>query len=421
MNPQIWFLIAGGALLIVFLAALDMSRLLRKKSGDWQELEKEAEEDTNPLMDVEQEAPAEASAEPVAAGRVEKITLPRAPEILDQIITHTDWDGIISGALLKNFSPLARVGVTTPRALRSTLRAAAKNPDKPNRLFIADIGIESANLPDIEDALIDIKKAGTKIYWYDHHPWSPLSVDTAARDCEDIIVDIKFRNAAEIIHQRITGSDPYADQLIRLLTNQLKPEEEEWGAGWRHLIMATQSSGTFSDIIDLITNLAANRSFSVSDRFKISRMAEEEKIFQRFAEGKHREEQSNSGMKFLVVDLRVFRMEYDENGRLKRKFDRHNPPASIGYDIVKYHKPDFYIMVLKNNRLSIRGGEERKFRVDPLRKIKLIKGNPVQVAGHTYAAGVYLTVGLKSKMKYIWDWSLPQEVEDFIEEVKQKL
>ena len=421
MNPQLWFIIGGGALLVVFLAALDLSRLIRKKAGDWQELEREAEEDTNPLMDVEQETSEEAAAQPVAAGRLEKITLRRAPEILDQILTHTDWDGIISGALLKNFSPLARVGVTTPRALRNTLRAAAKNPDKPNRFFIADIGIESTNLPDIEDSLIDIKKAGTKIYWYDHHPWSPLSIDTAGRDCEDIIVDIKFRNAAEIIQQRITGGDPYADQLIRLLTNNLKPEEEEWGAKWRYLIMATQSAGTFSDIIDLIGNLAANRSFSVSDKFKISRMAEEEKIFQRFAEGKQREETSESGMKFLVADLRVFRMEYDESGHLKRKFDRHTPPASIGYDIVKYHKPDFYIMVLKNNRLSIRGGEERKFRVDPLRTLKLIKGNPVQIAGHTYAAGVYLTISLKSKLKYIWDWSLPREVEDFIQEVKNRL
>jgi hypothetical protein len=420
MSAHVLFLISGGAFLIFLLAALELSRGIRKKSGDWQKLEQEAEQETNPLMEVEQEV-AEAPAARPSAGKLEKLNLPRAPEIIDQILTHTDWDGMISGALIKNFSPLAKVEVSTPRALKTNLRKIARSPDKPNRLFISDIGIGSAYLADIEDALIDIQKSGTKIYWYDHHRWSPLSVDTARRDCEDLIVDIKFRNAAEIIYERIVRGNDYAAQLIRLLRNKLKPEEEEWGENWRRLILATQSSGTISDIVELIGNLAADRSFSVTDKFRISRMADEEKIFQRFAEGKHREEVTQSGLKFLVVDLRIFRMEYDAGGNLKRKFDRHTPPASIGYDIAQYHKPDFYILVLKNDRLSIRGGMERKFRIDPLRSLKSIAGKPVQIAGHTYAAGVYLTVGLKSKLKYIWNWALPQEVEDFIGEVKKRL
>jgi len=122
-----------------------------------------------------------------------------------------------------------------------------------------------------------------------------------------------------------------------------------------------------------------------------------------------------------VVDLRVFREEYDTSGQLKKKFARHNPPASIGYDIVEYHNPDFYIMVLKNDRLSIRGGRDRKFKVDTIKEVKSIKGKPCRISGHSYAAGVYLTVGIASKLKYIYNWALPQEVEDFIEELKTRL
>jgi hypothetical protein len=425
MDPYIFFIIGGVAFIIFLLVALDLTRLIKKKAGDWQELAAEEEKETDPLMEVGNLGEAEYGEEEMPPARSEditKINLPRQAEIFDHIITHTDWDGIISGALLKHFSPLAKVEVTSARGIRWALRALAKNPDKPHRLFITDVGIASESLADIEDALIDLQKAGVKIYWYDHHPWSNLSIDTAERDCADIIVNPKFRNAADIVFKRIIGEDdPYAAQLMRLINNKLNPEEEEWGRNWRLLIMATQSAPSFGDIIDLITKIAGNKAISVSDKFKIKRMAEEEVIYKKFAEGKHREEITQSGMKFLVVDLRVFREEYDTSGQLKKKFARHNPPASIGYDIVKYHNPDFYIMVLKNGRLSIRGGRDRKFKVDTIKEVRSIKGKPCRISGHSYAAGVYLTVGIASKLKYLYNWALPQEVEDFIEELKTRL
>jgi hypothetical protein len=426
MDPHIYFIIGGAAFIIFLLVALDLTRLIRKKGGVWEEVAAAAREEEAPLMEVGNVADtgeeAAAPARRAPGGELTRLDLPRKPEIFDHILTHNDWDGIISGALLKHFSPLARIEITTVNGVRWALRSLAKNPDKPHRLFITDVGISSESLADIEDALIDLQKAGVKIYWYDHHPWSPLSIDTAERDCEDLIVDPHFQNAADIVFKRITGEDdPYAAQLMRLINNRLQPEEEEWGKKWRLLILSTQSAPSPGDLIDLITKLAADRELSVADKFKIKRMEEEENIYQKFAQGKHREETTQSGMRFLVVDLRVFREEYDEAGNLKRKFARHTPPASIGYDIVQYHNPDFYIMVLKNDRLSIRGGKERKFKVDALQGVKSIKGNPCRIAGHSYAAGVYLTVGLASKLKYIFNWSLPREVEDFIEEVKTRI
>ncbi len=425
MDPHIYFTIGGVAFIIFLLVALDLTRLIKKKAGDWQELAAEEGRETDPLMEVGNLGEVEYGEEEIPPARSEEITklnLPRQAEIFDHIITHTDWDGIISGALLKHFSPLAKVEVTSARGIRWALRALAKNPDKPHRLFITDVGIASESLADIEDALIDLQKAGVKIYWYDHHPWSNLSIDTAARDCADIIVNPKFRNAADIVFKRITGEDdPYAAQLMRLINNKITSEEEVWGKNWRLLILATQSAPSFGDIVDLITKIAGNKAMSVSDKFKIKRMAEEEVIYKKFAEGKHREEITQSGMKFLVVDLRVFREEYDTSGQLKKKFARHNPPASIGYDIVEHHNPDFYIMVLKNDRLSIRGGRDRKFKVDTIKGLKSIKGKPCRISGHSYAAGVYLTVGIASKLKYIYNWALPQEVEDFIEELKTRL
>lgn len=426
MNPQLYFIIGGAAFVVFLLVVLDLSRMIRKKSGVWDEAAAAAEQEDAPLMEVgnvdDRGEAGSAPAQRTPDGKLSKLDLPRKPEIFDYILTHNDWDGIISGALLKHFSPLARVEITTVRGVQWALKNLAKNPDKPHRLFIADVGISSDSLANIEDALIDLQKAGVKIYWYDHHPWSNLSIETAERDVEDLIVDPRFQNAADIVFERIVGTDdPYAGQLMRLIRNRLNPDEEEWGNQWRLLILSIQSAPSPGDVADLVNKLAGDKELSVADKFKIKRMAEEEKTYKKFAEGKHREETTQSGMRFLVVDLRVFREEYDEAGNLKRKFARHNPPASIGYEIVNYHNPDFYIMVLTNERLSIRGGKERKFKVDALKDVKSIKGNPCRIAGHSYAAGVYLTVGLSSKLKYIFNWSLPREVEDFIEEVKTRL
>ncbi len=234
MDPHIYFIIGGVAFIIFILVALDLTRMIKKKTGDWQELASEEGKETDPLMEVGNIGDGEYGEEEMPPARSEEITklnLPRQAEIFDHIITHTDWDGIISGALLKHFSPLAKVEVTSARGIRWALRALAKNPDKPHRLFITDVGIASESLADIEDALIDLQKAGVKIYWYDHHPWSNLSIDTAERDCADIIVNPKFRNAADIVFKRIIGEDdPYAAQLMRLINNKLTPEEEAWGS-----------------------------------------------------------------------------------------------------------------------------------------------------------------------------------------------
>ncbi len=419
MTPTILFTVCGIAFLVFLFAALELSRMIRKQSGEWQKLAAEAEAETSPLMG-DAEAPAALPA--ARPGQIAPIALPRAPGIIDQIFTHSDWDGIFSGALLKYFSPLARIEILTPRRLKWGFRNLARSADKPKRLFIADLPVAGdGDLPDIESSLIDLARGGMEIYWYDHHPWSPLCLETIRRDCKDLIVDTRVRNAAEIVRQRLFGPDPYADKLLGLLGNQSAPEDAEWGASWRRLIAATQSSGLTSDLVDLIGNLAANRPFTVSDRFAINRMAEEETRYRKFAEKRHRKETTRSGQVLLVVDLRAFRLDFDEQGRPHRAFDRHTPPASIGHDIVEAHRPDVYIMVLKNDRLSIRSGHGRNAVLDPILGLKEIAGLPVQVAGHKYAAGVYLTVGLSGKIKSLWDWSLPQPVEDFIREVKEKL
>ena len=417
MPAHLFLYISGAAFLLFLLAALDLSRIIRKQSGRWETIAAEPETEFSPLMDTETES---VSAGAVEKGRFEKLKLPRAPEIVDQILTHTDWDGVISGALIKNFSPLAKVSATSAVGLRRSLRDLARSGDKPNRLFITDIGVENRFLPDIESSMIDLSRAGVKIYWYDHHPWSLQSVDTLKTDCRDLIVDERYRHAAEIVHERIIPPDEYARKLIRLLTNRLQPDEEEWGESWGRLISANQVSGSQDDIGELIGNLAADRPFSMTDRFRVSRMEQEEKVYLQFAKREHRQERTLKGLRFLVVDLRSFRMEPDARGRMRRRFIRQPPPASIGHQIEEHHNPDAYILVLKNDRLAIRSGREKRFTIEPLQGLVSIKGKPCRVAGHAHAAGVYLTLGFKSKMRAIWDWSLPPEVEDFIEEVKAR-
>ena len=52
MDPHIYFIIGGAAFIVFLLIALDLTRLIRKKAGDWQELVSEEDSETDPLMEV---------------------------------------------------------------------------------------------------------------------------------------------------------------------------------------------------------------------------------------------------------------------------------------------------------------------------------------------------------------------------------
>ena len=418
------YYIALGAFAFVAIALFaDVIRLLRVLK-EQNPLEEMVGEESDMAEEADEAPPLEAVPEALAptGAKITPLDIPIDLETSNAIITHTDFDGVVSGAMLRHIlGPNTSIMLSSPARIHKSLEFIARKPIKPQRLFIADLGVRTSKLPDVESALIDIAEAGTGIFWYDHHPWSKSSIETIERDAEDVIVDSTASDAAWIILKRLGSKSPYCEKLLRFVTNRLEPDEVEWGKQWQFLLMALQSKGSFAEKEEAIVNLAENKELSFIDRRKAKQSEKDLAYTIKLAQKNLRKELTASGKEFLIVDLRTFRVE-EKDGKKKRVFDYHTVTSSIGWEVVKYHRPDFYILIYTNIRGSIRAGRNiPDLTFAPLQTLTKIKGKDCLIQGHGQASGVYLQLGLASKLKGIYNWSLPQEVENFIEEVKLRL
>ncbi|MDP8247330.1 MAG: hypothetical protein P9M00_04275 [Candidatus Tritonobacter lacicola] len=420
--PAGYYITLGAFAFIAIALFANVNRLLRVMK-EKNPLEEMVGEDDDMAEEADEAPPLETLERPGRAGRkIAPLEIPIDLETTNTVLTHTDFDGVVSGAMLRHIlGPNTNIMLSSPARIHRSLEFLAMKPLKPNRLFIADLGVRTAKLPDVESALIDIAEAGTKIYWYDHHPWSKSSVETIERDAEDVIVDRTASDAAAIIQKRLGSKSPYCEKLLRFVSNRLEPDEMEWGKQWQFLLMALQSKGSFAEREEAIVNLAENKELSFIDKRKVHQSEKDQEYTVKLARKSHRKETTASGKQFLVVDLRTFRVE-EKDGKKKRVFDYHTVTSSIGWEIVKFQKPDFYILFYSNVRGSIRAGRNIPgLSFEPLQTLTKIKGKDCLIQGHGQASGVYLQLGMASKLKGMYNWSLPQEVENFIEEVKLRL
>lgn len=84
------------------------------------------------------------------------------------LITHTDLDGIASGALiLKKVGNVSRVYFTQPQYLHSRLSSVPNGSE----VYITDLGINGSTLGKILTEVSRIISSGGRVLWFDHHIW----------------------------------------------------------------------------------------------------------------------------------------------------------------------------------------------------------------------------------------------------------
>ncbi|MGC8974697.1 MAG: DHH family phosphoesterase [Thermoprotei archaeon] len=84
------------------------------------------------------------------------------------LITHTDLDGVASGALiLKKYGSVDRIYFTQPHHLHSRLAWVPNG----SIVYITDIGINKTSLSKIRENIKRILGSGGEIFWFDHHVW----------------------------------------------------------------------------------------------------------------------------------------------------------------------------------------------------------------------------------------------------------
>lgn len=84
------------------------------------------------------------------------------------LITHTDLDGVASGALiLKKYGHVDKILFTQPHNLHSRLSGVPSG----STVYITDLGVNEASINKIKENVKRILGSGGEIFWFDHHVW----------------------------------------------------------------------------------------------------------------------------------------------------------------------------------------------------------------------------------------------------------
>lgn len=84
------------------------------------------------------------------------------------LITHTDLDGVASGALiLKKYGDLDKIYFTQPHHLHARLAGVPNS----SIVYITDLGINKTSLDKIKENIKRIVNSGGEVFWFDHHVW----------------------------------------------------------------------------------------------------------------------------------------------------------------------------------------------------------------------------------------------------------
>ncbi|MEM2021599.1 MAG: DHHA1 domain-containing protein [Zestosphaera sp.] len=84
------------------------------------------------------------------------------------LITHTDLDGLASGALLlRRFGSLDKVFFAQPHHLHSRLAGVPNG----SVVYVTDLGVNRTTLSKVKEQVRRILESGGEVYWFDHHVW----------------------------------------------------------------------------------------------------------------------------------------------------------------------------------------------------------------------------------------------------------
>lgn len=139
------------------------------------------------------------------------------------VISHaSDIDGIASSALIKMkyntplnylfFSDYSKEGLAyVEKGLSKVLRPRTT-------LFITDLGINPGLTNSFLGIIHKVRKAGGKIFWFDHHMWGESELKRIAERCDIAIVGENKRYCAtEIVFRKLVIKTRFARRLVEIV------------------------------------------------------------------------------------------------------------------------------------------------------------------------------------------------------------
>ncbi len=338
----------------------------------------------------------------------------------DLIVTHSDFDGFISGALLqRKLGKKAEISFSSPLRIGKDLTKSSLQLPFYNRIFVADIRLNPSFEKEVELFLKNAANNNVSVFWYDHHIWAASSFSILKSHCEDCIVDTNFKTAAEIIQRRLFQKDEYSERLIHFIKGKTIKSDPDWDEDIRFLLSELQTRLPVEMKQGVISKLAFNEPLETAEKRLIKNGRKRSIFTERIARKKHLTVITHRKRKFIIIDLRTFRYEQTESGQRLYVIEKKKPESVVGMKACREHDADFALILWSNERFSLYQGIDKSVDFSQLFGIQKFAKYPVKIRGHSYAAGGEISINFITKVRLIFNWSLPSEILALIDGLKE--
>ena len=344
------------------------------------------------------------------------------------ILAYPDPPGLVAAAQILRALPRAELRFAYPGDLPGELASFAERSAALHTLVVVGMPLHDEQLDAVAPALQEIARRDAPMLWYDHHPWSERALHTVESVAEDVLVRPDVGTVARIVSLRLLPGDELADRMARLLADRLAPAEEEWGLNWACLLQELSSrrfSGTGRNASrrgDVLRMLAEDRPLGLRERMEVRRNIERRFLADEVAKLAHREEFTEQGRKFLIVDLRRLHFETSALGQRHVVVLYRRPAAAqLSRQACRLHGADFAVCIHDAERYSLHRGLDSTVDLRPLLELHTLVEHLVQVDGHEDTIGVRCALPWSKRWGSRGHLKLPQVAELLILEVRARL
>ena len=322
------------------------------------------------------------------------------------VITHNDFDGIFSGAMLlaglRDRRAVLEVAIATPRRLAQTLTHLLGGFSFPDEVYIVDLALNADQEEEVLRVLHQLKERGRRVFWYDHHRWDRAVLDRAGYVCDTLCVNQQVKTAAQLLQQELFPEHPRVAKLLRLLYHQPPEAGSAWAHEWLEYLEDTVARRDPGAVRAAVYKLAY--------RERPGGMAALGGWFRRLLRREvpldqlpRRLETTQQGRALLVIDLRGAAVNIN----------------AVYRQIIELFQPGIYIAVLENTLLQCGRGLDEGFSLEPL-LLEDGRGRNYTVKGHRYVGAVTLRPSLASIISQSFSRGYPREVEQFIALIRER-
>jgi ATP-dependent DNA helicase UvrD/PcrA len=344
------------------------------------------------------------------------------------ILAYPDPPGLVAAAQLLRALPHAELRFAYPADLAAEIFTFAERSASLHTLVVAGMPLHDEQLDAVIPALQEIAKRDAPLLWYDHHPWSEHALQAVHSVAEDVLVRPEVGTTARIVSLRLLPGDELADRMARLLADRLAPAEEEWGLRWACLLQEL-SSRRFSGKrrnsrrrSEALRMLAEDRPLGLRERLEVRRNIERRFLGDEIARLAHREEFTEQGRKFLVIDLRPLHSEVSALGQRHVVLLVRRPAApQLARQACKRHAADFALCVHDAERYSLHRRADSLVDLRPLLELHTLEEHLVQADGHEDTVGVRCNLPWATRWRSRFRLRLPPAAELLIGEIRARL